>query len=113
MVVAGVVYSADPVVGDPCLSWALIVCVLLIIWFHLSKPEEQAPSIDVVRLRAMDLRGRARLCRDVAVRFLEGAERHTRLAARLRREAEGWRRLMFKEMMEFSDGLGALSNEKK
>ena len=42
------------------------------------------------RLLALELRGRARLCRDVAVRCLGEAARHRRLADRLAREAEGW-----------------------
>ena len=51
------------------------------------------------RLRAMDVpEGRARLCRDVAVRCLEGAARFGRLEGRLRREAAGWTREMIKEM---------------
>ena len=51
------------------------------------------------RLRAMDVpEGRARLCRDVAARCLEGAARFGRLEARLRREGAGWIRLMLKEM---------------
>ena len=50
------------------------------------------------RLRAIDVgRGRARLCRDVAVRCLEGAGRFRRLEGRLRREAAGWIRDMVKE----------------
>jgi len=43
-----------------------------------------------VRLRGAHLRGRTGLRRDVAARCLEGAGRHRRLEARLRREAEQW-----------------------
>jgi len=51
------------------------------------------------RLVSLELRGWARLCRDVAVRCLGEAARHRRLADRLAREAEGWVRQTIKELI--------------
>ena len=48
--------------------------------------------------QAIPQRGRARRCRDVAVRCLGEAARHRRLADRLAREAEGWLRETIKEL---------------
>ena len=49
-------------------------------------------------LEALRLRGRARLCRDVAMRCLEQAGRHERLEGRLRREAGRWVREAIEEL---------------
>jgi hypothetical protein len=50
------------------------------------------------RLRDVDVKGRPRLCLDMALRCLEGAGRFRRLETRLRREAEGWVKMLIKEM---------------
>ena len=61
--------------------------------------DDEDPRVVTERLRAMDVpEGRAQLCRDVAMRCLEGAARFERLEVRLRREAVGWTRMMIKEM---------------
>jgi len=50
------------------------------------------------RLRSVPVEGRARLCRDVAMRCLEGAARYERVKGRLKREAAGWCKVAFKEL---------------
>ena len=72
--------------------------------FHPRRPNgwsyRRCPPVemDPKSLRGVDIEGRARLCRDVAARCLEGAARHGRLEGRLRREAAGWIFQMYKEM---------------
>ena len=122
LLVPGALDAIDPFVGNPVASLvALAVAYLLFSlladglsrgWARLGEErplsrrgacmlveQGEEPRDAAKRLRAMDVpEGRARLCRDVAVRCLEGAARSGRLEARLRREAAGWLRQMFTEM---------------
>ena len=122
LLVPGALDAVDPTVGDPVASlvalavayalFSMLADGLSVGWARLGgerllsrrgacmlMEQGEEPRDAAERLRAMDVPGgRAQLCRDVAVRCLEGAARSGRLEARLRREAAGWLRQMFKEM---------------
>ena len=109
----GALEAIDPTTGNVCVSLAALAVAYAAFsllatglsrgwrWWRCSSrmTVDEDPRVVAERLRAMDVPdGRARLCRDVAVRCLEGAARFERLEARLRREAAGWMRMMIKEM---------------
>ena len=108
----GALDAVDPTTGNVCVSLAALAVAYAAFsllatglsrgwrWWRCSSrmTVDEDPRVVAERLRAMDVQGRARLCRDVAVRCLEGAARFERLEARLRREAAGWMRMMIKEM---------------
>ena len=111
IIITGALFTFDP---GPCMSLVALgvawVALSLIAtglsrgwrrlggWISLRRLEDN-PRAVAGRLWAMDVpKGRARLCRDVAARCLEGGARFERLEGRLRREEAGWINLMYKEM---------------
>ena len=110
----GALAAIDPLAGDLCVSLGVLWLVygafsLLVsgmergwaLWRLRRSLAEGQEDLRLVAegLRGLDVgRGRARLCRDVAVRCLEGAGRFRRLEAVMRREAAGWMREMKEEM---------------
>jgi membrane protein implicated in regulation of membrane protease activity len=87
--------------------WALPACLAVIVATAFAvfaasylRGRAEDPRVVLERLRGLELRGRARLCREVAARCSEEAARHGRLERRLRGEAAGWLRETIKELMK-------------
>ena len=108
-IIAAVFLSTPDLLEDgPCAALGVVLAAygaflfLVAVLEHSRREVEASGFLDnrsrSDRLLAMDVAGRARLYRDIAVRCHEAADRYSHVGDRLRREAGYYTRLMRKEL---------------
>ena len=100
---AVLLWAPEVLEGGPCASLGVLAIAytgfsILASNLTAAWPRRTRRGLGQESLRTMEVTGRARFYRDIAVRCREAAGRSPRSGDRLRREADYYQRMMFKEM---------------